>query len=178
MNQWIVVAVVLIAALVAVAVGRYVYVFLRSRGARMVACPETRELAAVKVNALRAALSALRGRTQIRLNECSRWPQRADCGQECLDAIHAADDGCLIRSMLVRWYEGKTCALCGSEVDAVHWYTHEPAFLDLEGRTLAWKDVPVLELPKVLDTHRPVCWNCHVIESVIREHPERVVFRP
>jgi hypothetical protein len=178
MSGPLVIVVILITAVVAFALARYVRALLRNRGTRLVACPETSEAAAVKVNALRAALSALRGRTRVHLSECSRWPERAGCGQECLSAIRAAPDGCLIRSMLVRWYEGKTCTLCGSEVDAIHWYTHEPAFLDSNGQTLEWKDIPALDLPKVLDTHRPVCWNCHIIESVIREHPDRVVFRP
>ena len=33
-------------------------------------------------------------------------------------------------------------------------------------------------LPEVLATHFPVCWDCHIVESVVREHADRVVVRP
>lgn len=178
MNTPILILMLALGAVLVYGVGRFVNAYRRQRGARLVSCPETHRPAEVEVDAVRAALSATRGRTRVSLSACSRWPEREGCGQECLSAITAAPDGCLVRSMLVRWYDGKACTLCGNDVDAAHWYSHQPAFLDSEGRTLEWKDVPVEDLPGVLETHRPVCWNCHVIESVIREHPDRVVFRP
>jgi len=58
------------------------------RDGRTVDCPETHAPVSVRFNALRAAWSSLSGRTQLRLADCTRWPERADCGQECIpDAV-------------------------------------------------------------------------------------------
>jgi hypothetical protein len=54
------------------------------RGKRTVTCPETGESAAVGVDAARVAASAWGGPPDVRLKECSRWPERATCGQDCL----------------------------------------------------------------------------------------------
>jgi len=44
----------------------------------------------VRFNALRAAWSGLSGPPKLRLTDCMRWPERADCGQECIpDAVLA-----------------------------------------------------------------------------------------
>jgi len=58
------------------------------RDGRTVGCPETHAPVSVRFNALRAAWSSLSGRPQLRLADCTRWPERADCGQECIpDAV-------------------------------------------------------------------------------------------
>jgi hypothetical protein len=60
------------------------------REARTVNCPETHAPVSVRFNALRAAWSSLSGATKLRLADCTRWPERADCGQECIpDAMCA-----------------------------------------------------------------------------------------
>lgn len=151
--------------------------FWRSRGARVITCPETRENAAVKLDRRRAATSALRGKRGLQLSDCSRWPERADCGQECLAQIESAPDGCLISKMLADWYEGKTCALCGREFGRIDWHTHKPAVMDVERRTWEWGQVPAVEIPEILLHDQPVCWDCHIIESLIRKHPDRVTYR-
>jgi hypothetical protein len=30
----------------------------------------------------------------------------------------------------------------------------------------------------VLETHLPVCWDCYIAQSFVREHPDQVVYRP
>jgi hypothetical protein len=30
----------------------------------------------------------------------------------------------------------------------------------------------------VLETHRPVCWNCYIAQFFRHEHPDLVVYRP
>jgi hypothetical protein len=57
------------------------------RGKRIVTCPDTREPAAVEVDATRVAASAWGGPPDVRLKDCSRWPEKADCGQECLAEV-------------------------------------------------------------------------------------------
>ena len=55
-----------------------------SRGKKTVTCPETGQSASVEVDAARVAASAWAGPPDVRLKECSRWPERATCGQDCL----------------------------------------------------------------------------------------------
>jgi len=59
------------------------------REGRTVNCPETHAPVSVRFNALRAAWSSLAGGPpKLRLADCTRWPERADCGQECIpDAV-------------------------------------------------------------------------------------------
>jgi hypothetical protein len=56
----------------------------RYRGSRAVTCPENRQQVAVGFDALHAAVTRLAGSPDLRLAECTRWPERADCGQDCL----------------------------------------------------------------------------------------------
>jgi hypothetical protein len=57
------------------------------RGKRTVTCPETRVPATVEVDAARVAASAWSGVPDVRLKDCSRWPKKADCGQDCLAEV-------------------------------------------------------------------------------------------
>ena len=59
------------------------------RGKRTVTCPVTREPAAVEVDAARVAATAWGGVPDVRLKDCSSWPERAGCGQECLSQLAA-----------------------------------------------------------------------------------------
>lgn len=148
--------------------------YLRLRGKRLVICPETQ--AAVGVE-LAAGELAVAQSSRLRLRECSRWPERAGCGQECLAQIEAAPDGCLVRNLVTDWYAGKSCALCHRPIPPIDWLQHKPAVLDSERRSLPWDEVAVERLPEVLATCRPVCWNCHIAESFRTDHPELVVER-
>ena len=84
--------------------------YLKQRGKRLIVCPETRKHAAVDLDATRAAEKAFVGSKHFRLKDCSRWPERADCGQECLQQIELAPEECLVKNFVARWYEGKKCA--------------------------------------------------------------------
>jgi hypothetical protein len=152
--------------------------YVSFRGQRVVTCPETLQPAGVEVDATHAALTAYRGRLDLRLRTCSRWPERESCGQECLRQIEAAPAECLVRTMLNAFYLGERCAFCGKPFGTIHWHDHKPGLVSPQGRTTEWHEVAAEELPKVLETHRPVCWNCHVAETFRREHPELVVERP
>ena len=83
-----------------------------------------------------------------------------------------------MRNILGDWYEGKACALCGSEFKAVEWHDHKPALLSPEGTLVDWTTFPPEQVIDVLARHRPVCWNCRVSEGFRREHPELVTDRP
>ena len=156
---------------------RAVPAFFRLRGERVVICPETRRPAGVAVDAGHAAATAFRREPELRLSSCSRWPEKADCGQECLRQIAAAPEDCLVRTMLTRWYTGKSCLYCGKPFATIHWHDHKPALLDRDGRTMEWEQVAAEDVPDALGRDKPVCWNCHIAETFRRMHPELVVDR-
>ena len=152
--------------------------FRKVRGKRLVTCPETEKPAAVEVDASHAALSAALGHEELRLSSCSRWPEREGCGQECLQQIEEAPGGCLVRNVLAQWYEGKSCVVCSHTFGPVQDWGHQLALMSPDGKTMEWGEVRVENLPEVLKTHRPVCWNCHVAESFRRQYPNLVVDSP
>jgi hypothetical protein len=131
-------------------------VYLKFRGKRIVTCPETGKPATVEVDARRAAATALLGEPSLRLKSCSRWPERKECGQECLEQIEATPV-----ELLANWYAGKTCTLCGKPIGPISRHGPNPALMDASGTTIGWETIPPEKLPEVLATHLPVCWNCH-----------------
>lgn len=148
------------------------------RGPRIVTCPETKKPAIVKVDALHASLTSTVGLPDIRLQECSRWPIKEQCGQECLMNLDVAPDRCLVSGVLMRWYRNKNCVYCSKVFQEVHWADHRPALLSPDGRLLAWNAVNLDNLENVLETHSPVCWDCYIAQGFRLDHPDLVVFRP
>ena len=61
--------------------------YFRFRGTRLVTCPETNQDAVVEVPARSMGMQAILGEPCLRLSECSRWPMRGGCGQDCLRQI-------------------------------------------------------------------------------------------
>ena len=82
------------------------------RGKRLITCPETHKAAAVDVAAREAAIGAFLSEPTLRLTECSRWPERKDCGQECLKQIEVSPENCLVWNIVSNWYDGKQCVFC------------------------------------------------------------------
>src|SRR5512140_15501 len=124
-------------------------------GKRLVTCPETQRPAAVAVDAVHAALSGAIGQRRLRLEECSRWPERRDCGQRCLAQIELTPDDCMVRTIVTRWYEGKCCALCGTAFGHVRLSVDKPGLLASDGRTMQWSDVRVEMLPEAQAARKP-----------------------
>jgi hypothetical protein len=158
--------------------GRLVRAWLLYRGTRVVVCPENREMVAVEVDSTHAAVTASQGRPHLRLDACTRWPERQSCGQECLGQVESAPEACLLRTILGDWFKGKSCVFCGREFGLVEWHDHKPALVSPEGAIVDWSGFRPEQVIDVLAKHRPVCWNCSVNESFRREHPELVVERP
>jgi len=152
--------------------------YFNFRGKRLVTCPETHKPEAVDVNASEAALGVFFAEPTLRLKECSRWPVRQDCGQECLQQIETDTANCLVWNIVDKWYEGKDCVFCHKPIGPLQHLDHAPALLGPDFRTKEWKEVRPQELPKVFSTHQPVCWNCHVTETFRRVRPELITDRP
>lgn len=174
---------VIISAVLIVGVGTGLAIifrtYLRHRGKSLVTCPECRRPAAVRVDAVRAALLSAKGKpARLHLEHCTRWPERENCGQECLSQIENDVEGCHVWNIAQQWYRGRTCAYCEKPIEQVNWHDHRPALLGPDNKTIQWTAVPAETLPEVFATHRPVCWSCHMAETFRREHPGRFVDRP
>jgi len=163
----------LVAVLVAVAAVAFGRRYFALRGARLVECPETRARVAVSLRVARAAVGG-----SLSLSECSRWPARKSCGQQCLAEIERAPAGCLVRTIVTSWYAEKTCAVCGRPLGEIDWIERKPGFIDAAGRARPWVDVPPEQLPDVLAHDRPICFDCYVAAIFRQQHPELVVDNP
>ena len=169
----------LVLLLVAAGIGavHFLRIWFRQQGPRAIVCPENLRPAGVTVDARHAALTGFAGTGEFRLSSCSRWPERAGCGQECLAQIQASPEGCLVRNILVKWYEGKSCVFCGKTFAAIEWAAREPALVSADKISVEWSRVPAEQLTQTLETASPVCFACHMANTVVREHPDLVVDR-
>ena len=169
---------VLVAVAIYFGIRWLVRIYSRYRGTKFVTCPETGRPAIVEVDALHASMTSTLGLPDIRLESCSRWPLKEQCGQECLTDLDVAPSQCLVSGVLMRWYGGKKCCYCGKPFEELHWTDHKPALRNQEGSLLSWNGIPVDNLSMVLKTHLPVCWDCYIAQSFRRDHPDLVVYRP
>ena len=151
--------------------------YLRYRGQRLVTCPETHKAAAVHVNAGKALSTTLIGKQEVRLNQCSRWPEKRNCGQECLSQIQVDPEHCLVWNIVAEWYKGKSCAYCQKPFGQIHWHDRPPALLSPERIAKQWNEIPAEKLPETFETYLPVCWNCYIAETFRRKSPDRVLNR-
>lgn len=178
------VTVVIALAVVALAVGLFVFraipgirAYFDYRGKRLITCPESHTSESVEVAAAEAGVGAFLSEPTLRLRECSRWPERQDCGQECLKQIEIDPENCLVWNIVSKWYEGKSCVFCQKQIGPLHHQDHAPALLGPDHKTVEWREFQPRQILDVFESHRPVCWNCHVAETFRRLHPDLVVNR-
>jgi len=171
---------VLVIGAIAFGVSMAFRAYVRYRGERIVTCPETQRPAAVHVDVTKAASQAFWGKQRIegiRLDQCSRWPERQNCGQDCLKQVHADPEHCLVWNIVAEWYKGKSCAYCQKPFDEMQWHDRHPALLSPQRIAKQWNEIPAETLPDVFRTHLPVCWNCYIAETFRRQNAERVLDR-
>lgn len=178
LTTYLLIALVILVPIIAVWLTDAGRVLFRYRGKMLFVCPETGKPAAVKVAAGDAARSSLLGRPNVHLSQCSRWPERQDCGQECLSQLGADPQNCLVWTKVLDFYRDRNCVCCHKFFGDLHWHDHRPALMGPDHKTVQWTDIPTDKLPEVFATYRPVCWSCHIAETFRREHPERVIDRP
>ncbi len=174
------VAVVLGVAGLAIAMfvlGFVIPAYIRNRGRRVVTCPDNHQPVDIAANALLAALYESIRRRKLRLSQCSRWPEKRNCGQECLREIENSPDGCLVREILTRWYDGKACVFCQKPFGEITWMAHKPCLMNTDFEVFEWHEIPAEKLGEALATHLPVCWGCHIAETFRKEFSELVVDR-
>jgi hypothetical protein len=170
---YVVAVFVAVAAFFAIVAAR---TYIRYRRVRVVTCPETSRPAVVHVDAGHAALSAAWDRLDLRLETCSRWPERGRCGQPCISQIAAAPHDCQLRTILVKWYEGKRCAVCDRPVHLLA-YQQQPGVLTREGEALDLATLQPEKLVASLNTYKPLCFDCLLVQQFREQHPELVIDR-
>lgn len=173
-----------VVVVIVLAVGLFVFraipgvrAYFGFRGKRLITCPETQTTAAVDVAAGEAAVGAFLTEPTLRLKECSRWPERQDCGQECLQQVETDPANCLLWNIVADWYEGQHCVYCHKPFERLQHLDHPPALMRPDHTTAEWNHFRPEQIPTILATHKPVCWNCHIAETFRREHPELVTDR-
>jgi hypothetical protein len=139
---------------------------IRYRTTSIITCPENLRHAAVR--------QGMGGG----LRDCSRWPEKAFCDQDCLRQIEANPEACRLHTIVASWYAGKTCARCARFIAPIVWHDRPPALLGSDGSTREWKEVAPEELPQLFATHAPICWSCHNIAAFQREFPGVAFERP
>jgi hypothetical protein len=148
------------------------------RGVRVITCPETRRPAAVKVDATHAAATMFRDRVDLRLNSCTRWPERSGCDQDCLAQIEADPNETRLETILNDCVVGARCVLCRRRIPPLTRLGHRPAFRAPDGTTIGVDEVAPERIYEFSGTHDRVCWDCHVAETFRRKYPDLVIDRP
>ena len=141
--------------------------WLKYRGRRVITCPENH----------RPAATVFGRAPELRLSECSRWPEKAGCGQECLSEIRESGADCLVRNIIANWYRDKVCAACGQPIGEIDWAGSHPAVLVADQVSVEWNQIPADKLVGTLAAASPICFACHTANRLVREHPELVTDR-
>ena len=81
---WITLAAIAALAFVYVVAPIIADAFFRFRRKRTVGCPETGLAAEVEIDARHAAFTAVPGPPEVRVAQCSLWPDRKACEQKCV----------------------------------------------------------------------------------------------
>lgn len=148
----------------------------RLRGVRLVACPETGNVAAVGFSRMHAAVTAVLGEgPEAKLARCSRWPEREGCDQACVPQAQAPD--ATVTSLITHWSGERRCALCSKPLAEDALVGHHVTLRTGDGTTTEWPNMAPETLPAALRACQPVCWNCHIAETFRRQHPELVLDR-
>ena len=151
--------------------------WLKYRGQRVITCPENHRPAGVVRDATHAAATVFGKTPELRLSECSRWPEKAGCGQECLSEVRESGADCLVRNIIAKWYRDKVCAACGQPIGEIDWTGSRPALLVADQVSVEWNQVPAEKLMETLAAALPICFTCHTANRLVREHPELVTDR-
>jgi hypothetical protein len=168
--------IIVVAAIVLLGLGFFVWRFIAYRGQRVIVCPETKQPAGVELDAW-LAVRGIDGDAVLRLKSCSRWPERQDCDQDCLSQIEASPDGTLVRNIVTTWYRDRRCVYCSRVIGEIAWHDAMPALRAPDGSLAQWHSIATAEVPAILETHDAICWNCNLVEGFRREHPDLVTDR-
>jgi len=147
--------------------------YYKNRGRQSVTCPETRQPADVEVDRKFAFWTAWRGQEHSRLESCSRWPEKGDCGQECLAQLDPSPEN--VERLLSKWYEGKSCAICARALTPSDWRRSRLAVLNQNQKLFELREMTLERLQSALEEMRPLCWTCHQEERARQPVETRIL---
>lgn len=124
-----------------------------------VLCPETRNPSAVRLDTSHAVKTFFTNVEELRISECERWPERADCQQDCLLQIDTKP--VILERTLAKFYEGKLCARCNAVLTRNDWEHGSFAMVNINNVYIPAAKIPLSEMPMTLDGYRPLCRICH-----------------
>lgn len=133
-----------------------------SRKARVL-CPETRNPAAVRLDTAHAVQTFFTNVEELRIRDCERWPERADCQQDCLLQVDAKP--VILERTLAKFYEGKACARCNTALTRNDWEHGSFAMVNENNVYIPAAQIPLNRMPMALDGYRPLCRICHQAEA-------------
>lgn len=175
-SAFILLALALACAMAVRQLARTARVWHRVKGPRLVTCTATGRSAAIRINLPYAVATALTSpNPEIRIADCSLWATGEPCDQGCINEALAPDSA--VRRIVARWYEKKVCVYCAKPITAQS-FGHRAALRNSQGMTREWSEVPADGLLDSLSADLPVCWNCHVAETLRRERPDLITDRP
>lgn len=61
-----------------------IHTYQRYRNKKALSCPETKGPAEVNIDAQRAAFSSAFGRPLLKIKNCTLWPKRKGCEEDCI----------------------------------------------------------------------------------------------
>lgn len=128
---------------------------------KAIVCPETKMPAAIEVDRRHALVTLLKGTKELKVKDCSRWPDRLACDEDCLAQLEFGPRSELI---LGKWCKGKSCAMCAASITPVDWQRGRAGVLDSKNSLLELRDMDWKQFPMILDECKPLCWNCHQAE--------------
>jgi hypothetical protein len=147
--------------------------YYQNRGRQSALCPDSGQSVDIEVDDEFAFWTALRGQEHSRLKSCSRWPEKGDCGQECLAQVNPSPEN--VDRLLSKWYAGKICAICERSLSASDWRRSRLALLNEQNKLFELRHMHLDELQPTLQRMRPLCWNCHEQERARQAAPTRVL---
>jgi len=115
------------------------------------------------------------GNPKVRITNCSLWAAGGKGDQGCISEAVASESA--VRSVMAQWYANRKCVYCAKPITPQS-LGHRAALRGPQGTTREWSEVPPARLLASLRTDSPVCWNCHVAETLRRTRPELVTDRP
>lgn len=145
--------------------------FYANRGRRAAICPESGEPVNIEADNEYALRTALHGLEHSRLKSCSRWPEKGDCGQECLAQVEASPEN--VERLLTMWFEGKSCAICARSLKPTDWQRSRLGMLNLQHKLVEMRQIYPFELQAAVEYMRPLCWSCHQEERARQAVPAR-----
>jgi len=147
--------------------------YFQNRGRQSAVCPENGQSVDVEVDNKYGFWTALRGQEHSRLKSCTRWPEKGDCGQECMAQVDPSPEN--VERLMLSWYKGKACAICARSIAPSDWRRGRLAWLDAQYKLVELRQVNLKQLQSALHEMRPLCWTCHQEERVRQAVPPRIL---